>query len=464
MKRSIVIPVAITLALGSLIAAAFRPSVYAPYAEGKVYVDLARGASSQIPSLYSGRLAHPLMVRMIARIANVPIDAHVFFWVSAASLIAFLVFLGAYYGLEYSAAGSIWICLLVTATVVDQYRNYYWHDLFYVALSALFFLLLRVKPWVSPLILLLLYLTRESTIVLVVSLLAVSAIGRRWKLSLASAGVGAVGLTADFLLAARALPSKHGFSLFKLDILKIPYNFAYNICGLVFWTNTDVSTLPPPVWKAHVPLWLHLGNIRQIGYCGFFWQNPVRTFLVLATAFGVLPLAIVRVAKSRKWVIPWPERLDIATALVFGTLMFVLTPLVGTLPARYVLYAWPLFWIFGVALLHRAFPNWKTRAYIIVVSACISWTPAVVRLFLGPPVSGPESISTLNANGLLPSLAIVLALNAIAWPLLATGKPAGVPALQLAGSHYREGSDYFVANRQIAGTANSKEFRSGSRK
>jgi len=422
-SRRIAVNVTLAAVLAGFLALVFRPAFYPPYFEGRTYLAMARGNYARIPGYYGGRVLHPLVARLLARIAGVPVDARVFLWLSVASLLAFFVFIGLYYRLEYSSGGRIWLFLLVTATVVDQYRNYYWHDLFYAALCALFFLVLRANVWISLPFALLLYITRESTIVLVVALVAVAAVRRRWKLCSAAAFVGLVGMKLDSALLAHALPNTQGMPVFVLDLLKIPYNFAYNICGLEIWTNTNASTLLPPVWTAPVPVWLHLGHIREIGYCGFFWQNPASTFLALAAAFGVLPLALVRVAKARDWQVPWPERIDLATALLFGGLMFLLAPLTGTIPARYVLYGWPLFWLFGVAVLHRAYPASRKRAYIILFSLCISWTPAAVRLVLGPSIGGAQSISTLTTPGLILSIVVIVVLNAISWRFLAVDSP-----------------------------------------
>jgi hypothetical protein len=237
---------------------------------------------------------------------------------------------------QYSFASGLWLVLLVTAVVIDSYRNYYWHDLFYAALCALFFLVLRASPWASLPILFLLYLTRESTIVLVGVLALVAAMQRRWKFCVLAVFVGLAAMRADSALFAHALANQHGLAPALLDILKVPYNFALNVCGLEFWTNTNAATLHPPIWVVHVPAWLHLGNIREVGYSGFFWERPVRTLLIMSTAFGILPLAVVRAAK-RNWRRLLLSQFQMATAVFYGALMFVLTPLMGTLPDRYVL-------------------------------------------------------------------------------------------------------------------------------
>lgn len=426
MHRRIALPVTIGLVLASFLAWAFCPSFYGPYFEGRFYLDIARGNYSRISGYYGGRVVHPLLARLLAHLVGAPIDARVFLWLSVGSLIAFLGFLGIYYGSQYSAVGGAWIFLLATATVVDQYRNYYWHDLFYAAICALFFLALRANAWISLPLVLLLYLTRESTLILVIALLVVATICRRWLFGVTVLVVGLVGAKVDSVLVARSLPGKHGIPMFLLDFLKLPYNFAYNVCGLVLWTNTNASTLPPPIRTIAVPQWLHLGNIHKIGFCGFSWQNPLSTLLILAAAFGVLPLVIFRSIRRRGM----PDtrgRLDLTTALIFGGLMFGLAPLTGTLPARYVLYGWPVFWIYGVAVVSEAFRDWKTRALIIGLSLCVCWTPPLVRLALGPEISGPESISTLTPAGTIVSLVVILLLNLAAWRLT-MADPAGTTA------------------------------------
>lgn len=430
MYRRVAVPVAIALGLASFLALVFRPSLYAPYFEGRAYVDIARGDYSHVQSYYGGRVVHPLLARLVARLAGVPIDARVFLWLSVVSLVTFFVLLAIYYGWLYSVGGGAWIFLLVTATVVDQYRNYYWHDLFYAAICALFFLALRANVWISLPLVLLLYMTRESTAILIIALLIVACVQRKWLFGVAALLVGLVGAKLDSVLVARSLPSKHGIPMFLLDLLKIPYNFAYNVCGLELWTNTNASTLPLPIRTTPVPRWLHLGNIHEIGFCGFFWQNPVSTLLILGVAFGVLPLVIIR-AVALGGMPDMRARADLATALVFGGLMFALSPLTGTLPARYVLYSWPLFWIFGVAVLSEVFRGWKTRASIVGLSLCVCWTPAVVRLVLGPSVSGPESISTLSSAGMVISLVLIFLLNLAAWRFIVPSPAATVAARDL---------------------------------
>lgn len=424
MNRPIALTIALALLLGTALALAFRPSLYPPYAEGQAYVAMANGDYSRIYSYYGGRLFHPRVVRAVAHITHAPVDARPFLWVSTASLIGLFVLLGVLYGLDYSFAGGLLLLLLVMPTVVDPYRNYYWHDLFYAALCALFFLALRASPWIGLPIIFLLYLTRESTVVLVAALVAIAVLQRQWKFWFAVLVVGLAAMKMESVLVARSLPNNQGISLVLLDALKVPYNFAFNVCGLEFWTNTNAATLDPPIWTAQVPTWLHLGNIREVGYSGFFWERPVETLLIMSTAFGILPLIVIQKV-ARNWKRLFFDRFDTSAAFLYGALMFLLTPLVGTSPARYVLYGWPLFWLFGASALSASFPDSRKRIEIVMLSLCASWIPAVVRLATGPTIQGAESVSSLTTDGLAISLALVGAIYIFAWRLLAPARPTG---------------------------------------
>jgi hypothetical protein len=425
-KGSIIFTVGVALVLSSSLALAFRPSFYPPSREARTYVDMADGNFNNIYSYQGERIFHPMTVRFVAHVLHRPIDARVFIWLSAAALIGLFVLLAIQYGIDYSYAGGLWILVLVAATVVDSYRNYYWHDLFYAALCALFFLALRINPWLALPILFLIYLTRESTIVLVAAFVVIAVLRRQWKVCIAVAGVGLLAMKVDAALVARSLPNNEGVSLLVLDFLKIPYNFIQNICGVELWTNTIAATADPPIWTWHVPSWLQIGQIREVGYSGLFWEEPAQTLLLLLTAFGILPLVAIR-AVARNWKQLLNERFDILLALVYGGLMFVLAPLEGVRPDRYVLYAWPAFWLFGVSAVNVASLTARKRFAVVLLSVLVAWIPAIIRRFSGP-VTGPESISFVASWSLVGSLAVTIAAYVGAWRIFRTA-PAESPSV-----------------------------------
>lgn len=427
MTRPLVITVVVALLVAIALAAVFKPASYPAYNEGKYYFGVARGDSSRVYSYYGARVSHPLFVRSVAAVAGMPLDARVFLGVSIASLIALFVLLGVYFGIEFAdhpLSGAwnwawIWVLLPATATVIDQYRNYYWHDLFYAALCALFFLALRADWRLSLPVLLALYLTRESTFVLVLALVAVAALRRRWVLAASALLVGIAGMAVDARLMAHTLPNHEGLPIFLLDALKIPYNFALNFCGLELWTNANAATVGTPRWVADVPAWLHLGNIRQIGFIGFTWVRPLQLLVVVCSAFGTLPALLGRLM-AKGWGRDLFKRFDLTVAFGYGAMMFLLAPLTGTTPLRYELYAWPVFWLFGVAVLNAAVSDTRRRIELVLLCGVASWVPAIVRFASGPRPVGPESINAVSTAGVLLSLLILAPIYVRSWRLLRT--------------------------------------------
>src|SRR5215469_5906320 len=137
MSRRIALLVFFATVLGTVLALAFRPSVYSPYDEGRDYVAIAKMDYSHLYSYYAGRVLHPMVARLLASITGTTIDAHVFIWISVASLLVFYCCLGVYYATDAGLTGGVWLLLLATPVLLDAYRNYYWQDLFYAALCTL---------------------------------------------------------------------------------------------------------------------------------------------------------------------------------------------------------------------------------------------------------------------------------------------------------------------------------------
>lgn len=405
--------------LSTTLALVSWPGAYAPYFEGRYYFAMANGDFTKAGSYYAGRVFHPLIVHGVARLTGLPVDWRAFLIVSVISLVGFFCILGANYGLEFSVDGWQPVLLLASAVVVDQYRNYYWHDLFYAMLCAGLFLILPSNRWAILPILLAMFVTRESTLILVLVLIAVTAVRREWAFCAATLAIGAVGFGITGTLVRHASADHHGIPLFLLDLLKIPYNFALNVCGLEFWTNTIADTVRDPLkWVVNLPSWLHLGNIHRVGYCGFFWDRPLKVLVLMASAFGAFPLLIAQAfATERRRFLP--RKFHDMIALAYGTAMFVLTPLVGTLPVRYALYAWPVFWIFGVKLVYSIFESRRDRMEFIFLCFVATWSPAAIRLATGPPLSAGSSLFDLSRTGVLLSLGILGALYLRAYRLTA---------------------------------------------
>jgi len=334
---------------------------------------MAAGDDSHLHSYYAGRVLHPWVVRALAQILHRPPDAATFRLMSDISLAVALAMLSIYYALE----GCNWALLFFTATpiVIDQYRNYYWADLFYLAVWLVFLLVLRSNIWLSLPIVVALYLTRESTIILIASLIMVGVLKGKKLFVAGSLAAGFAGASLTSLRVSSAIPNAHGIPIWMLDLLKVPFNFALNVAGVSLWTNTIASTTAPPVKSFVLPTFLQIGNITNVGYIDWSWTRPAAVVLFLISAFGLLLLSTfhsIRIGKTKY------EPIYEAVSHLFGAFMLILTPLTGTTPSRYVLYSAPLFWIISV----RWMRNWSCRRVVPLagLSLAIAWFPVFVRL------------------------------------------------------------------------------------
>lgn len=359
--------------LAAVLLLAFQAPLYEPYQEGTEYAAMANGDGSHLHSYYAGRVLHPWTVRALAQILHRTPDAAVFRMMSEISLIVIFAALSVYYAIE----GCSWVLLFFAATpiLIDQYRNYYWADLFYLAVWLVFLLLLRWNKWLSLPMVLALYLTRESTIMLVVSLFIVGALQGKRLFAAGSIVTGLAGASLVSLRVSDALPNTHGISVWMLDLLKIPFNFALNILGISLWTNTIAATNLPPVRSFNLPNFLQVGNIVQVGYIDWSWARPAALALFLMAAFGALLAIVFRRIRLGSM---GNERTDLAVSRIFGSLMLLLTPLAGTTPARYILYAAPLFWIAGAERMKNW--SWQQILPLAGLSSAIAWFPVFVRL------------------------------------------------------------------------------------
>jgi hypothetical protein len=334
--------VLIAAATAAVIAIAAYPGIYEPYVEGGAYFQTAQGHSRQIYKYYAGRMLHPLAARIVATVFHVELH-RAFLVVAVVSLFALFVFLGLYLR-KIGVGPGLLVPLVSVPATVTLYRGYYFHDLFHAMPVAAFFLVYAYSAWAALPILFLLHLTRESTILLSVLLAILSLRRRDWAFALCVLAVAAAGTGITRAAGHAAIPNKHGVSTLAMYFLKVPYAFCYNFLGLVFWTDTNASTMP-----AYSPEWVidvsgRLGSIRQVGFCGFHPGLIVQTLAALLVPFGVGPGIAARLIRERWGALLKYDRVFLA-AFAYGATCLILAPLIGPGPARYVLYAWPLYWL-----------------------------------------------------------------------------------------------------------------------
>jgi hypothetical protein len=283
------------------------------------------------------------------------------------------------------------IVLILMPFWLRNLTNYFLPDLMHAALLMVYLGLLRKRRWgLAALMLPVMFLTREST--LLIAIIAVPLlwwlVGRRTGL-LQLAGTLA-GMTASKFAARHALANQHKINDALYMIGKIPWNALRNIFGVTPWTNTLQVLTPVRIWN--VPHWLPLGGIHQVGYSEFSWVYPMLTLIWLLTSFGLGSLVAICFVWRRplRRLLPTQEP-DLCIAATYGTVAFLMSPMLGAALPRLFDYGWPLFLVYLPAMIPRIWRNWPswTVSLLVGLHLITAWTETIrLTLFGFSPRSG----------------------------------------------------------------------------
>ena len=239
--RHAVAPVA-TVAL--VVAAGYDIPRFVP--DSEQYAALARGHADQVASPFSQRVLHPALLRVLGSTGLGLRSA-----VVVVALVALVGFVVAMARLLRDLPRWAPFLLLAVPFTVYAYREAYLPDLAFAALLAGLLLVLRrsPRPW-TALLLVPMFATRESTL-LVAAVLAVVAWRRRLRaLTAATVAAVVVGQVIEKLATAAGQQSLHQIGGLTYLVAKLPYNFMRNIVGVQVWTNDIVGT--PSACTPHV--------------------------------------------------------------------------------------------------------------------------------------------------------------------------------------------------------------------
>jgi hypothetical protein len=350
------------------------------------YIELAKGNIQSVPKPFSTRVLYPMLVQLFATGGGISTDQSFLVWG-----ILSIVILCVSVCLIISKSNTpntllVAVVILLSPLLLSLFRDFYVPDLFYAALLGLYFLFLfeyagssKMFRGASLVVIFLLYMTRESTILLVFSIAIVGIYRkseRRYSYAVIIAAL--IGMLASSLAGRLGNPNIHAINDVLYMSLKIPYNFLKNILGVQLWTNTFASQVGGacrPVGTINLPAWLTLGSINSIGVCPFSPIHPLFTLTTLLTTFGVAPTILVYflfmdfkkiLLKSPLWLI---------VALIYGLISFFMGALVGASIERLVGYAWPGFWLATPVLLGYQYLSQKdlNKLPILYILAC--WLP-----------------------------------------------------------------------------------------
>jgi hypothetical protein len=407
-----------------LLAVLIIPQPY-PVEEGTDYFGIATGDYSAVHYFYARRVLHPLTARFMAHIAgsSLPASFHALSILSVAVyFIAIFLFITAATNVVFALSVTP---LLLTPQLIAAFREIYFPTLFFWALLAVFFLVLHFSFRASLLPLALLCFTRESSIVLVAAIVVGAMVESRQWVAVAAGAVGLVSLEVASMLIPQVISNVHHLSALAYYALKVLGDTAFNLLGVVVWTNTRAPFMGcTPRHVARVPHWVHfLGAVREIGLCDFDIHTPFKTILIAASAFGTMPaLLVTGVVRFRSH---WRAlTFDVRVALIYGALAFATAPVVGTAPARYITEGFPAFWMAGLVVIHCAIGDRIGRAtQFVTITLAAVWLPAV--LSGGNLDYDPLGIASLTRITI--ALILVFALDGWAYRLIASRVPAQMP-------------------------------------
>ena len=346
--------------------------------EGTYYYALAQKGPQQIEKPYAGRFLHPLLARLISDITNLNLHKS-FFLLGLMSLLILTIAVTCLLN-RLTHFPLLILPLLLSPASSQFFSSFYHHDLFYAALLALLFLTLwREKSWVpSFVILLALFLTRESTLLLSLCIIAVAWLKSKRRIIIPVAAATLLGLALTSYITRSSPANVHQMNNLVYLVLKIPFNFFQNVFGVKIWLNTFVQ-VEPPLFTVALPKWLHLGSISAVGLCPWLPIFPLTTLFLFLTSFGVLPLLLRdNLSKYRRRIFtempPW-----LLLLVTYGLISFLITPLLGSSLSRYIGYGWPAFWLAVPALLAKYYRLPKDAILrLVLLHILANWIPFAI--------------------------------------------------------------------------------------
>ena len=319
------------------IAIAMRLQPFFGIADASEYLELASGNVRGVMQPFASRPLGALLAHALAGLLHTTI--YVGYYAEAA--IALLVLLAAVCWLMLGSAAPRWMLfgVMVVPTWVTLVQNLVFPDLFYAALLAVVLVLLaREHFFAAALMMFPLMLTRESTSLTLLCFLLAAWASLRWRDRVAAMLAAAAGSVVVSRFSAAAQPNVEHLPEAVYILAKIPWNFLRNVLGVLPWSDANSELCAVPVWSFP----FHLGPVHALGVCGVSIQQQLVALDVTLGNFGLLPLLVL-------WI--WwhgrrtarPRSVLLRFTLLYGTVSFLLAPMLGAGFLHLVGYAWPLF-------------------------------------------------------------------------------------------------------------------------
>jgi hypothetical protein len=248
-------------------------------------------------------------------------------------------------------------------------------DLWFSALLGMFLVLLYRRDWfAAAAMLLFMYVSRESAVLVLICLLIAG-----WRELRLSGRIVAVSASAAGIMIVRSLippgtQNKEELGTLAYMVGKVPWNFLKNVAGVAPWNNLNPGNCASPRWSTTV----HFGAMHGVGLCSYNPVLPLTTLRLALSSFGLFPLLLVYVWRRRN--MRWGgESVLLRFCLIYGLISFLLAPELGSSVVRLFSYAWPLFFVALPSLWTSSgiHPLRSTIAPLVGLHLAVSWSTAL---------------------------------------------------------------------------------------
>jgi hypothetical protein len=411
-KAKMVSCLAVLLIAGTIILLA-APNI--PYIAGDAhqYIRIAEKGPTDVPRPHATRIVLPYLVKLL----NPILPTHqAFFFIAICSLLCLIICVKHLLSICNTPL-SIIILIMINPLLVYYFRQYYIPDLFYMAILSIYLVLIFYdKQLMGSAVLFILFMTRETTIFLSITVLVISLLYNRRNQLIFTIVAMALGLSGFLLLGKISGSNIWGLSERLYILFKIPYATLRNLAGINLVTN--VVTFCDPVWKINLPQSIQLGGIKTVGICRWDPEQILSTISLSLIAFGIGPTILLAYFKNfRSSLADKDDWLKIA--FFYGIFIFLVSYFISIDKARVIGYGWPLFWLAIPILLtlDKSYEISLILKPLIIIHVIVTWIGAVI-------IQSNEIFSIHNNIMVLELLAITLCLtmHLAAWKMLHKGR------------------------------------------
>lgn len=350
------------------------------------YIAAAEGRLEELIQPYSARFLHPFLVGSLSVLFSLNTEQS-FLVIGVISVFIFFVLSATILKKAINLKAIFLFPLFFSPYFLLTIREIFEPDAFYIFLTSLFFFFLFYEKEIAVLLtFFLLFLSRESTSLLGV-ILAIAAWFKGKKLF--AVGVIMIVLISMYLsgvLNSIGRPNIHNLNNSVYLLAKVSFNFLTNVLGVRPWANTYANC--EPVFKLSLPRAEQLGDINEVGFCGFEIIRPIQTLIILLTLFGIAPLFLFY-AISKNWKTVFQKiPFWLLIALVYGLTNYFIGIVAGTGIQRIVGYGWPAFLLVVPVLISRFFEfDKRSILKLSLIQIFTAWLPLIVYRLNGDNLS-----------------------------------------------------------------------------